>query len=158
MGTKTQGRIIHGTFTCHSGTAVGFLEPVERWRGGGPEPMSVAERVARFWDRIDTSGDCWLWTGGTFKNGYGMVAMGRKPDGRAVNGYAHRIAYGLINGPIPDGLVVRHRCDNPPCCNPDHLLIGTQAENIADAQRQGRYNWTPERRARQSARLMEQSA
>jgi hypothetical protein len=101
--------------------------------------MTTAERVARFWARVVKSDGCWLWQGNTTPDGYGLVHCGRRPDGRVINDYAHRIAYWLTSGPIPDGLVVRHRCDNPPCCNPEHLLLGTQADNIADAQRQGKY-------------------
>lgn len=116
-----------------------FIEPAERRRGGGPRPRTATERVAHFWSRVDRSGDCWLWTGATFRNGYGLVAVGRDAKGRGVPGYTHRVAFILAKGPIPDGLVVRHACDNPPCCNPAHLLLGTQADNIHDAQRQGKY-------------------
>jgi hypothetical protein len=102
--------------------------------------MSVAERVARFWSRVDRSGDCWLWTGARYPRGYGMVACGRGTDGRLVNNYAHRVAYILTHGPLPiSAPVVRHRCDNPPCCNPAHLCVGTQADNINDAAVQGKY-------------------
>jgi hypothetical protein len=52
--------------------------------------------------------------------------------------FAHRIAYELAVGPIPDGMKVLHACDNPPCCNPDHLSVGTQSDNVTDAMQKGR--------------------
>jgi hypothetical protein len=54
-------------------------------------------------------------------------------------GRSHRAAWKLTHGPIPDGLQVLHRCDNPPCCNPAHLFLGTQQDNIADMHKKGRY-------------------
>lgn len=71
--------------------------------------------------------DCLIWTGAKNSLGYGVVERG------GVNRYVHRI----VAGATP-GTVVRHTCDNPSCINPFHLLIGTQAENIADAVRRGR--------------------
>ena len=103
--------------------------------------LSIAEREARFWARIQrgAADACWPWQASCTKDGYGQVALGKLPDGTQVNDYAHRVVWRLMRGPIPKGLVVRHECDNPPCCNLRHLLLGTQAENIADAQRQGKY-------------------
>lgn len=87
-----------------------------------------------FWAKVDTSGDCWLWTGYLDRQGYGRVGRkGRNPMG------AHRYAWELTNGPIPEGKVIRHSCDNPPCVNPVHLQLGTQRDNIADRQRRGRH-------------------
>lgn len=59
-----------------------------------------------------------------------------RPDGHLVQ--AHRFAFTLAAGPIPGGLVVRHTCDNPPCCNPTHLVLGTQGDNIGDMRKRGR--------------------
>ena len=91
--------------------------------------MSVAER---FWSKVDKSGDCWLWLGARTAQGYGSFKIG--PDTHV----AHRVAYALTFGPIRKGRLVRHSCDNPPCCNPAHLLLGTDADNIADKVDRGR--------------------
>lgn len=97
--------------------------------------------IARFWDKVDTSGECWEWTAGCFKRGYGAFAY---DDHRP--GYAHRFSYELHHGPIPEGKVVRHTCDNPKCVNPDHLKVGTQRDNIMDAINRDRW-MTPAREA-----------
>ena len=88
-------------------------------------------QVARFWSRIQPATDfqCWEWGGVTTEKGYGRF------NGAA----AHRLAYQLVHGPIPDGQVIRHVCDNPPCCNPAHLLIGSQKDNVRDSVRRGRF-------------------
>lgn len=79
----------------------------------------------RFWDKVDFGNSprmtcCWLWTGHTVGKGYGRFRL----DGRMQ--LAHRVAYELDIGPIPDGMVVRHLCDVPACVNPAHLELGTQ--------------------------------
>lgn len=89
---------------------------------------------ARFIARIDRRGDdeCWTWTAGMFSNSYGQFRLG------AHKVRAHRAYYARVVGPIPDGLRVLHRCDNPPCCNPSHLFLGTDADNAADRSAKGR--------------------
>jgi hypothetical protein len=92
----------------------------------------------RFWDKVKSFTDgCWLWQAHCFKNGYGSISY-TTADGRRVTLLAHRVAWELINGPIPHELHVLHRCDNPPCVNPDHLMLGTQADNLADMTAKGR--------------------
>ena len=90
--------------------------------------------VARFWAKIEKcENGCWEWTGVRNWMGYGRVSRA----GRITS--AHRIAYELSVAAIPDGLSVLHRCDNPPCCNPDHLFVGTVRDNAKDAVAKGRY-------------------
>lgn len=84
---------------------------------------SVSDRL---WARVDRSGDCWLWTGALDRNGYGRISTGGRGDPIA---FVHRVAYELIVGPIPDGLVIDHLCRNRACCNPDHMEPVTDAEN-----------------------------
>lgn len=86
----------------------------------------------RFWAKVDRSGCCWLWTAARNKAGYGVFNAG------GITVLAHRYAYELENGPIPDGLRALHRCDTPACCRTDHICTGTQAENIADMIKKGR--------------------
>jgi hypothetical protein len=81
-----------------------------------------------------------LWTGQRSRGKYGMLSGVRVGD-RYTTAYAHRIAYELTHGVIPDGLVVCHRCDTPLCVRPDHLFLGTQADNLNDARRKGRMAW-----------------
>lgn len=84
-----------------------------------------------FHNSVERDG-CWEWQGGKSK-GYGRISVNGSPYS------THRIAYAERYGPIPDGMIVRHKCDNPPCCNPDHLELGTQADNIADMVSRGRH-------------------
>jgi hypothetical protein len=83
---------------------------------------------------------CIEWTGAKNPNGYGLIGRGRRTEGLVK---AHRLAYELKHGPIPEGMGVLHECDNPPCCNPDHLFLGTQTDNNADMDAKGRRSLPP---------------
>lgn len=102
----------------------------------GPTPIDPKVRFDRFFDRTENS--CWEWKGSRFGSGYGQFFAGYAEDGRRLNIHAHRFAYELNFGPIPEGHYILHRCDNPPCVNPEHLFLGTQTDNVHDMFAKGR--------------------
>ncbi len=93
----------------------------------------VTSVAQRFWPKVVVTPGCWLWTAGQVTGGYGHFAITR-----ATNIRAHRMAYILACGPIPKDKLVLHKCDNPICVNPDHLYIGTHADNANDKVLRGR--------------------
>lgn len=100
-----------------------------------------AQDLARFWAKVARKGAeaCWLWRGsvsgtGSVKHAQFTVTVAKKQH----HIKAHRVAWEVANGPIPAGLCVCHRCDVGHCCNPAHLFLGTQQENLDDARRKGR--------------------
>lgn len=97
--------------------------------------MMLSEQDAkRFWSKVDIRGsdECWDWQAGGHA-GYGTFMHDRKQE------YVHRIAWMIVNDQrVPDGLVVRHKCDNRRCCNPTHLELGTQVDNMRDMVERGR--------------------
>lgn len=96
---------------------------------------------ADFWSKVDRNGPvhptlgtaCWVWTKGKTAFGYGQFMIARRATA------AHRLAWELTHGAVPPARCVLHRCDNPPCCNPDHLFLGTRADNNADMVAKGRH-------------------
>lgn len=97
--------------------------------------MTREKHAELFWAKVDRRGDeeCWPWTGSKFTNNpYGRLRRGARTF------KAHRVAWELTHGVIPQEMLVCHRCDNPPCCNPAHLFVGSLADNNRDRHRKGR--------------------
>lgn len=115
-----------------------------------PDRPPFADKI---WANVDSSGGqdaCWPWVGRRNPRGYGSVWK------RGTGEYrAHRAAWEIVNGPIPNGGNILHRCDNPPCCNPRHLWVGTQADNMGDCAIKGRTNG-PKGKEHWNAKLTEE--
>jgi hypothetical protein len=118
-------------------------------RGHQPHTESTINNLAkRFWARVEKADGCWMWKGPCRGNGHGTLQV------RNRTAMAHRVAWQLTRGPIPEGLCVCHHCDNPPCVNPGHLFLGTHRDNMQDmivrnrrrhaaGERNGRAKLTP---------------
>ncbi len=91
----------------------------------------------RFMSKVDQNGPngCWVWTGCVNADGYGIADLKAVCSSRL----AHRISFTLLCGPILKGACVLHRCDNPPCVNPDHLFLGKDKDNVHDMLKKGRH-------------------
>jgi hypothetical protein len=117
--------------------------------GNRPVPLHL-----RFWTKVDKSGanGCWIWTAARSSHGYGKIGG---PSRRILK--AHRVAWELVHGSIPEGFLVCHHCDNPPCVNPDHLYLGTHKDNSRDMVVRGRakrYQGPPPTGDRHGSRTM----
>lgn len=120
----------------------GVTRPVR----GRQHPLLIQKRAAAIrrdlWSRFEgkvspePNSGCWLWTGATDRNGYGQLRCDRKSR------MATHISVEMSGRAIEAGQVVRHKCDNPACVNPGHLLTGTQADNMADMVSRGRHDWS----------------
>lgn len=96
--------------------------------------LLLEDKLQMYTDRSGGDAACWPWTGARHGRGYGLT---RYPQSQKKLG-AHRAAWEVAHGPIPSGMYVCHTCDNPLCCNPSHLFLGTNADNQRDAVRKGR--------------------
>ncbi len=97
--------------------------------------MGKNNELARFWQKVDRRDDteCWLWTGGMYHDGYGRFSPYHRENVRA-----HRYAYAVAFGEIPEGAVICHKCDTPACVNPSHLFAGSVRDNARDMRQKGR--------------------
>lgn len=139
-----------GYCQCGCGTHVGFwgfndrknnkVKGQPRRYVKGHNAYSGLTTEERLDSHIDKRGpsDCWEWTGNRDHKGYGRFQLETRTSDRA-----HRVTYRFKNGQIPEGLIVRHKCDNPPCCNPAHLELGTVQDNVMDRNKRqrGRYRY-----------------
>lgn len=135
--TKYRARTQPAPRFCSNACAVSFRQRV-----------AAAELADRFWAKVCRGDGCWEWQGYRMPKGYGQVGIGH--SGLIL---AHRLAWELTHGPVPTDLFVLHHCDNPPCCNPDHLWLGTKADNNRDMAQKGRHRGTTGKRYKQRPKV-----
>lgn len=115
-----------------TGNEVPMLDHPTRPGSRGPIPLSLQQRLDRKLDKVSQA-PCWVWTGPCLKKGHGQMMVGSAADGTRRHRLTHVVAYELAFGPLtPEKPIVMHVCDNPPCCNPEHLRAGTIADNNRD--------------------------
>lgn len=140
MGRKKTSGPLCAVDACHAFAVTrGWCQlHYRRWmEHGTTNPPSKRSLEDRFWANVTKVPDgCWNWTAST-RNGYGVIGVHNRHE------YAHRMAYMTFVGEIADGLVVRHRCDNRLCVRPDHLELGTHADNSRDMVERGRSPRSP---------------
>lgn len=107
-----------------------FNEKRAKLRSAFSTPTQL--QISEFWKHVIKTDYCWLWRGATAKNGYGHFSVG------FFSVLAHRFSALLVNPTLPKTTLVRHKCDNPPCVNPDHFQYGTHADNSRDMVERGR--------------------
>ena len=96
--------------------------------------MFDTDFIARFEAKINKADGCWEWTASCAGKGYGQMKLPRQRKQE----YSHRLAYMIYKGEIPQGIQICHTCDNPKCCNPDHLFLGTSQDNHDDMAKKNR--------------------
>jgi hypothetical protein len=97
--------------------------------------LFMTNSIDKFWNKVDKTSNpngCWIWTGYTFKRGYGLLQL------KGIKWTTHRLSYTLLKGNIPDNMYVCHTCDNPSCVRPEHLFLGTHNDNMQDRDTKGR--------------------
>lgn len=137
--------------TCQLCGAAFYQRPAVVRRVGGRYCSRKCARQAqptvplneRFWAKVNQTSGCWEWTGSRNPKGYGQIQRGGRGGGLVLT---HRLSWEIHNGSIPDSLFVLHKCDNPACVRPDHLWIGSKAENTADMMAKGRHKTAPPKR------------
>ena len=118
----------------HCGTPIPFSEPKPGAQRAS-RPKFCSDRC-RLYSKVDMSpgqgpkGECWEYQGGKHKFGYGMINRSGSKASEVTTSHAY--GWEVENGPVPDGMFVLHKCDNPPCCRPDHLFLGTHQDNVDD--------------------------
>lgn len=123
-GCSHDGKVRRGMCQKHYTRAIRYGDPYR-------ERPSLSDRFHAAYTKEENG--CWIWRKALSSMGYGAIQLGV-----GVTGKAHRISWELANGPIPEGMYVMHSCDTPACVNPDHLSIGTVADNSRDMVARGR--------------------
>jgi len=101
-----------------------------------PRIITVTPLAERFWSKVQKCDGCWLWLASCDRKGYGQFMMRENGKPRLMR--AHRVAWELTNGPIPDGMFLCHHCDVRRCVHPGHMFLGTNDDNVADMVAKGR--------------------